>query len=114
VVAKAGELAGWTPVLHDLSAGGLAVALAEICIRSGVGASVEVTDWRELFTEAPHRFLAVLPEGIDPTKADRQTGVPVRKLGTVGGTTLDWGSLGSVPLGEVAGAWRSALPRRLT
>ncbi len=113
VVAKAVELAGWTPVLHDISAGGLAVALAEICIRSGVGATVEVDDWRELFTEAPHRFLAVLPKGVDPTKADRDAAVPIRKLGTIGGETIDFGDLGSVDLTEATTTWRSALPRRL-
>ena len=47
---------GDAAVVHDISEGGLAVAVAEVCIRSGVGARLDVDDWRVLFTEAPHRF----------------------------------------------------------
>jgi phosphoribosylformylglycinamidine synthase len=108
VVAHAVELAGWSPVLHDVSLGGLAVALAEICIRSGVGVSVDVADWRELFAESPHRFVAVLPAGADPAEHP-----PIRRLGTMGGQDLDFGPLGRLPLAEAAHIWRNALPRRL-
>ncbi|HEX6221910.1 MAG TPA: phosphoribosylformylglycinamidine synthase subunit PurL, partial [Acidimicrobiia bacterium] len=41
VIGLAVALAHEAPVLHDISDGGLAVALAEVCIASGVGAVVE-------------------------------------------------------------------------
>jgi phosphoribosylformylglycinamidine synthase len=107
-VARAVTLAGWSPVLHDVSSGGLAVAVAEICIRSGVGAILAVDDWRELFDESPHRFVAVLPDGADPTDT-----VPARRIGTIGGDRIDFGRHGSVPLTDATGAWRDALPRRM-
>ena len=58
LVAEAGRLGGATdPVLsgiHDVSGGGLGVALAEMAVRSGVGLQVAgVADHHELFTEAP-------------------------------------------------------------
>ena len=97
------------PVLHDVSHGGIALALAEICIRSGVGATVDLRDWRDLLDESPHRFLAVLPEGF---AIDR--GVSHRRLGSIGGETIDFGTHGAVPLEQAARIWSDALPRRLT
>ena len=38
------------PALHDVSAGGLAMALAEVAIASAVGATIRYTDWRHLFS----------------------------------------------------------------
>jgi phosphoribosylformylglycinamidine (FGAM) synthase-like enzyme len=44
--------------LHDISAGGLGVALAELAVRSGIGLQVAgVGDHHELFTEAPSRVV---------------------------------------------------------
>ncbi|HEX3980917.1 MAG TPA: phosphoribosylformylglycinamidine synthase subunit PurL, partial [Acidimicrobiales bacterium] len=44
--------------VHDVSGGGLGVALAEMAVRSGVGFSVAgVADHHELFTEAPSRVV---------------------------------------------------------
>jgi phosphoribosylformylglycinamidine synthase len=109
VVAHATRLAGVLPVLHDVSAGGLAVAVAEICIRSGVGATVAADAWPLLFDEAPGRFVAVAPAGTDLGIDD----VAVRRLGAVGGDRLDFGEWGSVGVAEVAAAWREAIPRRM-
>ena len=61
------------PVLQDISSGGWAVALAEICIASGIGATVEYQDWRHLWSEDPHRFLAV-GERRRPDRIDRIRG----------------------------------------
>ncbi|HSF84538.1 MAG TPA: phosphoribosylformylglycinamidine synthase subunit PurL [Acidimicrobiia bacterium] len=108
VVHRTIELAGWCPVLHDVSLGGVAVAVAEMCISSGVGARLEVDDWRDLLNESPHRVIAVLPDRGDPNDV-----VPIRRIGTVGGDTIDFGEYGSIPLGEAAAIWRDALPRRL-
>jgi phosphoribosylformylglycinamidine synthase len=108
VVARAVELAGWCPVLHDVSTGGLAVALAEIAIRSGVGVTVEVPGWRHLFSEGPHRVVAVAPD-----HAELADSVPARRIGSVGGDSIDFGAEGSVSLEEVGVAWETALRRHL-
>lgn len=109
VVAHATRLAYSVPVLHDISAGGLAVAIAEICIRSAVGATITEPDWALLLDEAPSRFLAVVPSGADPGIHD----VPARRIGVMGGDTIDFGPNGSVRLQEATTAWREAIPRRM-
>lgn len=108
-VSHAARLAHLAPVLHDCSAGGVAVALAEICILSGVGADVVADDWRLLFDEAPHRFLVVADPDLDLEVDD----LPTRRLGTVGGDRLVFGDLGSLDLAEAATRWRAAIPRRV-
>jgi phosphoribosylformylglycinamidine synthase subunit PurL len=44
---------------HDISNGGLAVALAECCIAGGIGAKVQLPDGIDLFAEAPGRAFVV-------------------------------------------------------
>ena len=105
VTRHATRLAHEVPVLHDVSAGGLAVALAEVCIRSGIGAAIEVDDWRLLVDEGPHRLLVVTERGFDLDVDD----VPVRRLGEMGGDNIDFGTIGSVPLRAAVASWRSAL-----
>jgi len=109
VVAHAARLAYEAPVLHDVSAGGVAVALAEICIRSGVGVAIDDTDWALLFDEAPGRFLAVVPAGTDLGIDD----VPAQPVGTIGGDHIDFGRHGSVGVDEAKQVWRRAIPRRM-
>jgi len=109
VVAHAVRLASIVPVLHDVSAGGLAVAIAEICIRSGVGASIAEPTWELLLDEAPSRFLAVVPAGDDLGIHD----VPARRIGVMGGDKIDFGSNGSAALEEATTVWREAIPRRM-
>jgi phosphoribosylformylglycinamidine synthase len=81
VIDLAAELAHQAVVLHDVSDGGLAVTIAEICIASGVGAQVEVTDPTILFSEDPHRFVAVIEGNGVELPADLAT-----RIGTIGGS----------------------------
>ena len=99
------------PVVHDLSDGGLAIALAEICIKSQVGASIEVADWQELFTETPHRFIAALEAAPGEDVVDSRIGA--KRIGTLGATDIHLGSFGSVSLAEATSVWRNAIPRRM-
>lgn len=76
---------------HDVGDGGLAVALAEMAIAGGLGASVQSpSDWAlldttALFGEAGHLACIAAPESM--TRAIealcREVGVPLRKLGVV-------------------------------
>jgi phosphoribosylformylglycinamidine synthase len=71
--------------VHDVSHGGLAVALAEAALHSGIGAEVALPDDpRAWFGEGGGQaVLACAPEVVD-----RLGGVPLRRLGVVGGERL--------------------------
>ncbi len=107
VIEAAVSLAFDTPVLHDISTGGLAVALAEIAIKSNTGMMIEGLSGSELFDETPLRFIAI-GHGSEFTSE-----VPHRRIGTVGGDALDFGQVGSIPIDEAANIWHNALPRRM-
>ncbi|RHW44729.1 phosphoribosylformylglycinamidine synthase subunit PurL [Dermacoccus abyssi] len=92
---------------HDLSSGGLAVALAEGAVRHGVGASVEFEQGNafvSLFSESAGRALvAVAPEHVEAFEAMAGGhGVPATKIGETGGGALAVGDLFSVPVAELA------------
>ena len=120
VIALAARLAtdGLTPVLHDISDGGLAVAISEICIRSEVGADVSTEDWRSLFSEAPHRVVASVPirNVAAVTRLSVAAGVAARRIGTLGGDSIvlrTTGQTGEFGLSDAGSAYRGAIPRRL-
>jgi phosphoribosylformylglycinamidine synthase len=103
VIELAARLAHSVPVLHDISDGGLAVALAEICIAAGVGAEVTTA---HPFSEDPHRFLAVAEPGLD-LPADI-----ARVIGTVGGDGITINGQ-TAPLAQCADNWHNAIARAL-
>jgi phosphoribosylformylglycinamidine synthase len=105
MVELANRLAHEAPVLHDISDGGLAVALTEICIASGVGASVE-TD--HPFSEDPHRLLVVAPEGLLNLPAGMS-----RRIGSVGGDTVEINGA-RVSMRTADDRWRHAIDRALS
>jgi len=73
--------AGTVNAVHDLSDGGLAVAVAEMAMASGLGAVVEVAlDAASAFGEDQGRYLVTAPAGVVIDGATR--------IGTVGGDTL--------------------------
>jgi phosphoribosylformylglycinamidine synthase subunit PurL len=96
------------PVLHDVSSGGLVVAIAEICIASAIGARIDIDDPYSLFSEEPHRVVAVFEAG----SIDLNPGL-ARKVGEIGGATIRCADA-VVPLQSAIQAYRQALPRRMT
>jgi phosphoribosylformylglycinamidine synthase len=122
---------------QDVSGGGLAAALAECAILGGVGARVAVAVGGapavSLFGESPSRIvLACAPADLEAvgTVAARH-GVPVARIGTVGGDRLVVALVGSGATGaaeargsrvadeidlavaDLAHAWEHGLPRAL-
>lgn len=105
---------------HDLSEGGLAVALAESCISGGIGAAVEVkSELRAdvaLFSESQSRILlSAKPDQAAALQALlAEQGVAHAVIGTVGGSSLTvsvGGKTGiSAPVGELEKAWKDAIP----
>lgn len=82
---------------HDVSEGGLAVALAEMCFAGGLGATVDLTavstdgdlsDNTILFSESLSRFIVeVKPEDVQQFTT-QMTDVPLAQVGTVQGDSL--------------------------
>lgn len=84
---------GQMTACHDLSDGGLGVALVEMCIKSGKGAKVDIGEGprhARLFGEDQARYLvAANPEMARLLTLNAEgAGVPFRTLGTVGGASL--------------------------
>ena len=107
VIDLATALAHRVPVLHDVSSGGVAVAVAEICIASGLGADLIVEKDARLFSEDPHRFLVVMESGavdLPPQLA--------RRLGSIGGAIFSIAGE-SVDLEALISTYRDAIPRRM-
>jgi phosphoribosylformylglycinamidine synthase II len=107
-----GMLAG----VHDVSAGGLGVALAEMAVRSGIGFSVaRVADHAELFAESPSRaVLCVAPELLQNVlNVADHVGVPTARIGVAGGDRLSVKGLLDVSLADATAAWRDRVPAAL-
>ncbi len=100
--------AGRVLACHDLADGGLAVALAEMCLASGIGARLSVPEgvpgrfgW--LFGEDQGRYLlAVSPEEAPQLLAEaRAAGVVARAVARTGGDALILGDGPPISLAEL-------------
>ncbi len=102
--------------VHDISDGGLAVALSEMAIAGGVGAAVEAPEniaahafWfgedqaRYIVATAPERTGAILA-------AAESAGVACRRLGETGGPTLTLGGETAILLSDLVGNFEEWLP----
>jgi len=105
--------------VHDVSDGGLAVALAEMAIEGGCGFDValgsDLTPALAWFSETASRVVV----SVDAAGADelvdraRAANVPAQRLGTAGGDRLAADGAFSVALVDATHAWRDALPAAL-
>jgi phosphoribosylformylglycinamidine synthase II len=113
---------------HDISQGGLAVSLSEMCFARGLGAEVAFEDQEldsqqkmisELFSESNSRFLMEVEKGEEDKFEKMLRGVPYKKLGMVskdriqiknqtGRTIVD------LPTKNCYTAWQSAFAPRMT
>ncbi len=100
--------------IHDVSGGGLGVALAELSVRSGIGMRVAgVADHHELFTEAPSRVVVCTGDRAALISRAAGAGVAFRVLGEAGGDRLVVEGLYDVSVAEATEAWRDRLPALL-
>jgi phosphoribosylformylglycinamidine synthase II len=100
--------------IHDVSGGGLGVALAEFAVRSGIGLRVAgVADHHELFTEAPSRVVVCTTRRNELVSRAAGAGVAFRVLGTAGGDRLVVEGLVDLDVTELTAAWRDHLPSLL-
>jgi phosphoribosylformylglycinamidine synthase len=106
--------AGVLSAAHDLSDGGLAVALAESCLRGGLGARVTLPGdpFTFLFSESAARAVVAVRPGAEAEFARlcAKRGVPAETIGAVGGTRLEVADCFAVPLDELARVHQGTLP----
>lgn len=108
---------------HDLSEGGLAVALAESCISGSVGAKIELDSSLRadlaLFSESQSRIvLSAAPQQAEHLLDHLASrGVPVQRIGVVQGKTLKISVNGAAaidrPVQELTRVWEDAIPCRM-
>ncbi|HEX2267829.1 MAG TPA: AIR synthase related protein, partial [Actinomycetota bacterium] len=106
---------------HDLSDGGLAIALAESAISAGEGFEVVVPlDGLQphvaLFSESASRALVTATPG-EETNLEAlaaSMSVPITKLGTTGGSRLRFNGLFEVDLSDAAAIFEGAIPKLMS
>ncbi|MDQ3753044.1 MAG: phosphoribosylformylglycinamidine synthase subunit PurL [Actinomycetota bacterium] len=103
---------------HDLSSGGLGVALAEAALDGSLGFAVDLPAgeaWKILFSESPSRaVVSCVPAevaGLAGLAGDH--GVPIAMLGEVGGENLDFGAF-LMPVAGARSRWDSAFAQSLS
>ena len=99
--------------VHDLSEGGLGVALAEMAAKSSVGVSIARTpNHQALFGEGPSRaVVAVDPESLtEVLTLCEERGVPVVRLGLATGNQFKIKDMMDVSLSDLKAAFISKLP----
>jgi phosphoribosylformylglycinamidine synthase len=104
--------------IHDVSSGGLGVALCEAAFGSPVGPAVGfrvhgVADRAELFSEEPGRVLVCthFPEQLAGLATE--AGVGARSIGLAGGNRLLVDSLLDLDIAEADRVWRSSIAASL-
>jgi phosphoribosylformylglycinamidine synthase len=108
---------GLVTAVHDLSDGGLLVALAEMAMASGIGASLDAAPsdtpahafW---FGEDQARYaVTVATAAVDAVgKRARAASVPIRRLGRTGGNALSLAGERPIPLAPLVERFEGWLP----
>jgi phosphoribosylformylglycinamidine synthase len=107
--------------VHDLSDGGLSVALAEMAIHGEVGARVdlpfaECTPAESCFAEPASVVVCSVARDASAQLCGQAAaaGVPARVIGTAGGHRLVATGAFDVALADATVAWRTALPEKMS
>jgi len=99
---------------HDLSDGGLAIALAEACLRGGRGIVVSLPGdaFTALFSESAGRAVVSVTPGREAEfgALAAEHDVPATVLGVAFGDALTVGDTFQIPLTELKTAWTATLP----
>jgi phosphoribosylformylglycinamidine synthase len=99
-------LDGTIRACHDISDGGLLVAIAEMALAGGVGARL-VTHPRDVpghafwFGEDQGRYLIAVPDSASVIRAADTAGVPAMRIGTSGGKDLTLPDGGTISIDEL-------------
>ncbi len=101
---------------HDLSDGGLLVALAEMALAGYTGADIDVPSGaadpdRFLFGEDQARYLLTAPNSAEILGRAADAGVPTTVIGRTGGTALTVGGGDTISLAQLSDVHEGWLPR---
>ena len=114
ILVTAAASAGVLASAHDLSDGGLAIALAEACLYGGRGCAVALRGdaFTDLFSESAARALVSVVPGREREFAAlaEEHGVPATVLGVTTGDALTVEGVFEVPLTALEQAWTGTLP----
>jgi phosphoribosylformylglycinamidine synthase II len=114
ILVTAAASAGLLASAHDLSDGGLAIALAEACLHGGRGCAVALPgdSFTALFSESAARALVSVVPGREREFAALAGGhgVPAAVLGVTTGDTLTVEGAFQIPLTELSEVWTATLP----
>jgi phosphoribosylformylglycinamidine synthase subunit PurL len=99
--------------VHDVSSGGLAVALGEMAVAAELGCHVAVDDPAELFCEHPSRFVVATASPDELCARAASLGIPACVLGRAGGERFVVGSLIEVPVRALVEAHEGNLALQL-
>jgi phosphoribosylformylglycinamidine synthase len=100
--------------VHDVSDGGLAVCLAEMAVRSGIGLQVGgIGDRAELFSETPGRVVACTMSVDRVLEVAQAARVPATVIGKAQGDRIVIDGHLDLRLADVTDTWAGALPRAL-
>ena len=106
--------AGRVGAVHDVSDGGVAVALAEMALAGGLGAQIVARDpaYAWAFGEDQGRYVleATQDEATRIVTEAAAAGVPVERIGVTGGPALIFAGEGPVPIDALRRAHESFLP----
>jgi phosphoribosylformylglycinamidine synthase II len=91
--------------VHDLSDGGLAVALSEMAMAAGIGAAIDTPPGRSAtaawFGEDQSRYLLTAAPGSDIIERAEQAGISVAWIGQTQGSELQLGAARPISVGEL-------------
>ena len=100
--------------VHDIADGGLALALAEMAMASGIGGNVEASgpEHAFFFGEDQGRYVLTASPAASAAIADeaKRLNVPLSRIGVTGGRTLKLGCAAPVALAALVEAYETWLP----
>ena len=110
---------------NDCSSGGLLIAVAEMCMLSGLGSTIDISKcpssakrWDEIaFSESHSRFVITASKANSPKIAEhaRKNGAKCTEIGTFKGKIFDVvyanKKLASPPVEKMKYEWETAIPR---
>jgi len=104
---------------HDISEGGIALAVAESCIIGSIGARIKadgnLNPYEYLFSESQSRVLVSLKREKEKAFLEQcaRFSVSANRFGTVGGSKISFTELFEVELKEAAEIWNLALSEKM-
>jgi phosphoribosylformylglycinamidine synthase len=112
--AVAGEQVGpLVTAVHDVSSGGLGVALAEMAVAGGYGCFVNLDGSAEVFCELPSRFVVATNMPDELFERAQAVGIPVELVGRVIGDRFGLGDVLDLPLEALTAAYDGSLAQAL-